>query len=120
LIETLNRSGVPVLAADVPSGVLIDTGSACGVAVRARLTVTMIADKFGLRTGAAVDHAGQVLVAALDLPASLYEGVPGSPPGSGPNRARSGCRRAGLRRTRVISATCWWSVGRPAIPVPQG
>jgi ADP-dependent NAD(P)H-hydrate dehydratase / NAD(P)H-hydrate epimerase len=76
LVETLNRSGVPVLAADVPSGVHIDTGSVQGVAVRAQLTVTMIADKFGLCTGAAVDYAGQVRVAALHLPASLYEGVP--------------------------------------------
>ncbi|WP_410344475.1 NAD(P)H-hydrate dehydratase [Thioalkalivibrio sp.] len=75
LIEALNRSGVPVLAADVPSGVHIDTGSVCGVAVRARLTVTMIADKFGLCTGAALDHAGRVRVAALDLPESLFEGV---------------------------------------------
>ena len=75
LIETLNRSGVPVLAADVPSGVQIDSGSVRGVAVRAGLTVTMIADKFGLRTGAGVDHAGRVRVAALNLPEALYEGV---------------------------------------------
>lgn len=76
LIEILNRSDVPVLAADVPSGIHIDTGSVMGSAVRARLTVTMIADKFGLRTGAAVDHVGQVRVAALDVPESVFEGVP--------------------------------------------
>ncbi len=75
LIETLNASGLPVLAADVPSGIAIDTGAVQGIAVRAWRTVTMLADKLGLWTGAGVDHAGAVRVARLGLPGSLYADV---------------------------------------------
>ena len=76
VIDTLKRSGMPVLAADVPSGIDIDTGSVRGVAVHAGHTVTMIADKLGLHTGAAVDHAGRVLVAGLGLPRDIHADVP--------------------------------------------
>jgi NAD(P)H-hydrate epimerase len=76
LVERLNRSGALVLAADVPSGLDIDTGGVRGVAVQAALTVTMIADKFGLHTGPAVDYAGVVRVAGLDIPEPLFDGVP--------------------------------------------
>jgi ADP-dependent NAD(P)H-hydrate dehydratase / NAD(P)H-hydrate epimerase len=75
LIETLNHSRIPVVAADVPSGIDIDTGSVRGVAVRAARTVTMIADKLGLHTGAAVDHVGQIQVAGLDLPSEIHAAV---------------------------------------------
>jgi ADP-dependent NAD(P)H-hydrate dehydratase / NAD(P)H-hydrate epimerase len=75
LIETLNHSRTPVLAADVPSGIDIDTGSVRGVAVRAARTVTMIADKLGLHTGAAVDHVGEIQVAGLDLPSEIHADV---------------------------------------------
>ncbi|MFO7953853.1 NAD(P)H-hydrate dehydratase [Thioalkalivibrio sp.] len=75
LIEQLNASDVPVLAADVPSGVDIDTGRVLGQAVRADRTLTMIADKLGLHTGAAVDFAGEVEVASLDLPIAVAGGI---------------------------------------------
>ncbi len=75
LIEQLNASGAPVLAADVPSGVDIDTGRVLGQAVRAERTLTMIADKLGLHTGGAVDCAGEVEVARLDLPGTVAEGI---------------------------------------------
>lgn len=60
-----------VVAVDVPSGLDADTGAIVGgpdgTAVRALLTVTMIADKPGLHTGAACDHAGRAEVAPLGL-----------------------------------------------------
>ena len=69
VVLALNRANADVIAVDVPSGLDADTGAvvggANGVAVRARLTVTMIADKPGLHTAAALDHAGHVQVAAL-------------------------------------------------------
>lgn len=76
----------PVVAVDVPSGIDADTGSLVGTqAVRARRTVTMIADKPGLRTGAALDHVGTVSVATLGIDAALLDedpcttaGVPGA------------------------------------------
>jgi hydroxyethylthiazole kinase-like uncharacterized protein yjeF len=65
------------IAIDVPSGVDADTGAIVGgpdaPAIRADLTVTMIGDKPGLHTGAALDHAGAVLVAG---PGLLHETQP--------------------------------------------
>ena len=73
-IETVNTSGLPIIAVDVPTGVNSDTGALfpaadgnAGAAIRAQCTVTMIADKPGLRTGAALDYCGQVIVADLGL-----------------------------------------------------
>ncbi|NIR97673.1 MAG: bifunctional ADP-dependent NAD(P)H-hydrate dehydratase/NAD(P)H-hydrate epimerase, partial [Gammaproteobacteria bacterium] len=50
-IEAIGRSGVPVLALDVPSGLHADTGRVLGCAVRAAATVTFIGLKQGLFTG---------------------------------------------------------------------
>lgn len=73
LVRRVNRARVPVLAIDVPSGLDADRGAPVGGAdapvIQARQTVTMIADKPGLHTGAGLRHAGRVWVAPLsDLP----------------------------------------------------
>ena len=73
LVRMVNRARVPVLAIDVPSGLDADRGAPVGDAeapvMQARQTVTMIADKPGLHTGAGLRHAGRVWVAPLsDLP----------------------------------------------------
>ncbi|PLZ03711.1 bifunctional ADP-dependent NAD(P)H-hydrate dehydratase/NAD(P)H-hydrate epimerase [Burkholderia sp. WAC0059] len=63
------RAGGRVLALDVPSGLDSDTGNAVGdgPAVRATHTVTFIAAKPGLFTGAGRDHAGRTAVAPIGL-----------------------------------------------------
>lgn len=66
-IEKLNVTTSPVLALDVPSGLNADTGHVPGVAVHAEVTITFIADKRGLHTGAAPDHVGKIVVDALGL-----------------------------------------------------
>ncbi len=67
----LEQAGWPVLAVDVPSGIDPDTGAIVGgpsaVASRAIATVTMIADKPGLHTGAGIAHAGRVVLASLGV-----------------------------------------------------
>lgn len=67
LAGLLREREVPVLAIDVPSGLDADTGAVVGEAevISARVTVTMIADKPGLHTGAGLRHAGEVWVAPL-------------------------------------------------------
>ena len=75
-IETMNTAEAPVLAVDVPSGIDADTGSVRGVAVRASLTVTFIAPKRGLFTGAGPDHCGRLEHDALGVPAALADRVP--------------------------------------------
>ncbi len=59
--------GVPVLAADIPSGVNGDTGEACGEPLRADLTVTFAALKPGLLQGDGPLLAGHVEVVDIGL-----------------------------------------------------
>ncbi|MEA3253024.1 MAG: NAD(P)H-hydrate dehydratase [Pseudomonadota bacterium] len=66
-IGTINASERPVLALDIPSGLAADSGAVLGVAVRATLTVTFIADKFGLHTGQAADHVGALAFCPLGV-----------------------------------------------------
>ncbi len=74
LVARLNDSGLPVIAVDVPSGLDADRGSIvggpAGAVVRADATVTMIADKPGLHTGAGRALAGRVIVAKLGVRAT--------------------------------------------------
>jgi len=51
-IAALNAHPAPVLAVDVPSGLSADTGAVLGAAMRAAATVSFIAAKPGLYTGA--------------------------------------------------------------------
>jgi hydroxyethylthiazole kinase-like uncharacterized protein yjeF len=60
LIVRMNRSGAPILAIDVPSGLDAHTGQVHGVAVKATRTITFIAHKLGLHTGDGLDHCGVV------------------------------------------------------------
>jgi len=71
-IDLLNAAGRPVLALDVPSGLDADTGHVPGVAVRAAETVSFVARKRGLYTGAAGDHAGAITLADLGIPAAVF------------------------------------------------
>lgn len=71
-IESINASGAPVLAVDIPSGLCSDTGRVLGTAVRADLTVTFIGLKRGLFTLQAADYTGAVLFAGLGVPSEVY------------------------------------------------
>ncbi len=75
-IRRLNATGKPVLALDVPSGIDADTGAVLGVAVRAEITVSLIARKRGLATGAAVDHCGTLALDRLGLPEESFVDAP--------------------------------------------
>jgi NAD(P)H-hydrate epimerase len=66
-IETINASGDPVVAVDVPSGVDGSTGEVPGVAVRASATVTFHGPKLGLAVAPGRFHAGEVETADIGL-----------------------------------------------------
>jgi len=62
LIHAVNASNRPVLAVDVPSGLNAQTGETWGVAVQARLTVTVGAPKVGLLRPKAWPYTGRLVV----------------------------------------------------------
>lgn len=72
LVQAIDGAGVPVFSLDVPSGVDADRGSAPGAAVHAQCTLQFIVAHAGLRTGAALDHVGELLFDALEVDALQY------------------------------------------------
>lgn len=70
-IGLMNAAAAPVLALDVPSGLDADTGGIVGACVRARLTMTFIAAKRGLFTGAGPSVCGECFLAELGAEAVL-------------------------------------------------
>jgi ADP-dependent NAD(P)H-hydrate dehydratase / NAD(P)H-hydrate epimerase len=75
-VAAIDAAGRPVLALDIPSGLHADTGAVLGCAVRADLTITFIAPKLGLYTGAGPDHVGQIELANLDVPDAVFQALP--------------------------------------------
>jgi hydroxyethylthiazole kinase-like uncharacterized protein yjeF len=71
-IEALNRAGLPIVAADVPSGVDAASGVVEGSAIAARATATFAAAKPGLWINPGKSHAGAVRVIDIGIP----EGAP--------------------------------------------
>ncbi len=72
-IAAINRSRVPVLALDIPSGLDADSGSVLGDAIKAQLTVTFIGLKQGLFTGDGPEYRGVLVFSDLGAPAAAYE-----------------------------------------------
>jgi ADP-dependent NAD(P)H-hydrate dehydratase / NAD(P)H-hydrate epimerase len=78
-IEAVNKRRGPVrsavVAVDIPSGLVADTGEAIGACVNAMYTITFSAPKTGMTLGTAADHTGQVIVRDIGSPAELIEVV---------------------------------------------
>ena len=66
-IEAMNAASAPCFSLDIPSGLDATTGNVLGLAVRAQATLSFIALKPGLVTGAARDHTGALRVADLGI-----------------------------------------------------
>jgi NAD(P)H-hydrate epimerase len=66
-IVTTIGSGIPVVAADIPSGVDGATGKVEDVALRAEVTVAMGAEKLGTFLEPGRDHSGDVEVATIGI-----------------------------------------------------
>ncbi len=76
LIEAANRTRVPIIALDIPSGLLANSGAVPGVAIRAAHTLAFIALKPGLLTGQARDWVGQLHHNTLGLADWLAKQLP--------------------------------------------
>jgi len=67
VISFLNRSGIPILSVDVPSGLDADSGKVLGAAVRARRTVTFVAPKRGFFMAEGPAHCGKIMVRDIGI-----------------------------------------------------
>lgn len=70
-IHCVNRSGVPVVSVDVPSGICTDTGEDLGQSVWALRTVTFGLPKPFLFQGIGMEHAGYWTVADIGYPSGI-------------------------------------------------
>ncbi|MDB5390939.1 MAG: nnr 2 [Planctomycetaceae bacterium] len=72
-IDTINQSGKPVLAVDLPSGMDCDTGESLGACIRARHTATLVAAKPGFATDSGREFTGTVEVVEIGVPPLLIQ-----------------------------------------------
>jgi len=70
-IQAINRSGVPVVAVDMPSGILCDTGEELGESVWALRTITFGLPKPFLFEGIGLEHSGHWKVEEIGYPNTL-------------------------------------------------
>lgn len=68
LIREANASGLPIVAADIPSGLDADTGEVDEPCIRAAATVALAMAKRGLVQYPGAERAGRVVVRAIGIP----------------------------------------------------
>jgi NAD(P)H-hydrate epimerase len=72
----VNAWDVPVLAIDLPSGLDCDSGEPIGPdCIRAKQTVTFVAEKTGFANPTARQYTGKVTVADIGCPLAVVDGV---------------------------------------------
>ncbi len=71
----INDAGLPVIAADVPSGLDADTGAPLGATVRATVTVTFAAIKRGFLRPESRPYLGQLRLVSIGAPRAAAAGL---------------------------------------------
>jgi len=66
-VDAINRSGVPVMALDIPSGLHADTGQALGAVIKASRTICFVGLKLGYYVGIGPDQVGVLEFDALGV-----------------------------------------------------
>ncbi len=72
LIRWANERGAPILALDAPSGLDTTSGEVHEPAIRATATLTLALPKRGLRAPGVANHVGELYLADISVPPSLY------------------------------------------------
>jgi NAD(P)H-hydrate epimerase len=72
VIKEINKSSIPVLSIDLPSGMHANTGQALPICVGADVTVTFIAIKPGLVSGAGKEFCGKLNFADLAVGTEFF------------------------------------------------
>src|SRR5436853_1803940 len=77
IVADVNASGITVVAIDLPSGLSADSPDPIGPSIDAGLTVTLAAPKLPLVLAPAENHAGDIVIADIGIPADVLDGVDG-------------------------------------------
>lgn len=75
LVREANASGLPIVAADIPSGLDADTGETAEPCIRASVTVALAMAKRGLMQYPGAEAAGRVVVRAIGIPEAHAETI---------------------------------------------
>ncbi len=75
VIDSLNASGIPILAVDLPSGLDCDTGEPSAHTIRAAHTCTFVAPKAGFFQPRAAPYLGTIHVLDIGAPRALVESM---------------------------------------------
>lgn len=75
IVRALQTKQIPVVSADMPSGIDGDTGRLLGAAVSAQATVTFFRKKRGHALLPALSHCGEVLVADTGMQADVLDEI---------------------------------------------
>lgn len=73
VIQLMNKSGRPIIAVDIPSGLSPDTGHHSGVYIMAKLTLTLGFAKSGLMAAHAQKNTGLIKVLPIGYPQALID-----------------------------------------------
>ena len=73
IIEFVNGSKIPILSADIPSGLSADTGRPLGQTIKARWTITFGLPKVGLFTGLSSEYTRHVKIADIGIPKEVID-----------------------------------------------
>ncbi|OWK40848.1 NAD(P)H-hydrate epimerase [Fimbriiglobus ruber] len=73
VVDIVNRSGVPILAVDIPSGLDCDTGDPLGPTIRATHTATFVAHKKGFANPTSREWTGEIHVIDIGAPRALVD-----------------------------------------------
>lgn len=73
MIEWANRSPIPTLSLDTPSGLDLTTGAVHKPTIKARATLTLALPKKGLYGEKVVDLRGELYLGDIGVPPALYE-----------------------------------------------
>ncbi|MDO9545820.1 MAG: NAD(P)H-hydrate epimerase [Pelolinea sp.] len=74
-IDLANKSAIPILSLDIPSGLDADSGLALGVCIKADTTLTLALPKVGLLKDEASEFVGTLYVGDISVPTSLIHGI---------------------------------------------
>ncbi len=78
VVNAINQHGTPVLALDIPSGLLADTGHVLGEVVQADVTISFVGLNQGLLTAKGPGCCGELIFDDLQIPSGVALKVPAS------------------------------------------